>query len=356
MVGHFHSLLEEIAKAPEQRMLELSLTSGSETRELSARWGVTDMNANKLVHQLFEEQAARTPEAEAVAVNDRTFTYAELNQRANQLARYLKRQHAQPETLVAVHLEPSFELVVALLAILKAGAAFVPLDPSYPPETLAFMLRDAQASIVLTQEAFARELPKSEAKVISLDVSAAEIADENVYDLPVTASDDNLAYAIYTSGSTGQPNGVLITHDALTKYSLAFSERIGLRASDRILQFASPSFDVALEEIFPTLLCGATVVFSGDEHAPAATNLLRVIEQLRITGIELPTAYWHGWARSLSARETHLPETLRFVIIGGEKAPSKLLGAWQGFGVPLFHVYGLTEATITSTVYELLAI
>lgn len=352
LMSHFQNLLEEVSKAPEQRILELPLTSGSETRGLLARWGVTDMNVNKLVHQLFAEQAARTPEALAVVFNDRTFTYAELNQRANQLARYLKRHNAKPETLVAVHLERSFDLVVALLAILKTGAAFVPLDPSYPPETLAFMLADAQTSILLTREAFTRELSASGAKVISLEASAAEIAQENVYDPVVTADGDNLAYAIYTSGSTGQSNGVLITHDSLTKYSLDFIERIGLRANDRILQFASPSFDVALEEIFPTLLCGAAVVFSGDEHSPPATDLLRIIEQQQITGIELPTAYWHEWVKVLSARATRIPETLRFVIIGGEKVSSKQLAAWQSFGVPLIHVYGLTEATITSTVYD----
>ncbi|HEX2270345.1 MAG TPA: amino acid adenylation domain-containing protein [Pyrinomonadaceae bacterium] len=352
MMSHFSNLLEEIVKAPEQRILELPLTSGSETQQLLARWGVTDMNANKLVHQLFEEQVARTPEAIAVVFNDRTFTYAELNQRANQLARYLKRHHAQPETLVAFHLNPSFDLVVAVLAILKAGAAFVPLDPSYPAETLAFMLADAKASILLTREALPAELPQSGVKVINLEASAAEISDESVYDPSITAGGDNLAYAIYTSGSTGQPNGVLITHDSLTKYSLAFSERIGLRASDRILQFASPSFDVALEEIFPALLCGATIVFGNDEDSIAPMDLLRVIERQKITGLELPTAYWHEWVRVLSARPTQMPETLRFVIIGGEKVSSKLLAAWQSFGVPLIHVYGLTETTITSTVYD----
>lgn len=351
MMDHFENLLKEIAKAPEQRVLELPLTSGSETQALLGRWGVTDMNANKLVHQLFEEQAARTPEALAVAVDDRTYTYAELNQRANQLARYLKRQEARPEMLVAVHLDPSFELIVALLAVLKAGAAFLPLDPSYPPETLALTLEDAKAAIVLTQGSVPTDLPTSGAKVISLEASAAEIGYENVYDPSVTAGGDNLAYAIYTSGSTGQSNGVLITHDSLTKYSLDFIERIGLRASDRFLQFASPSFDVALEEIFPTLLCGATVVITTSEDL--ATNLLRVVERLRITGMELPTAFWHEWVRTLTARPTSFPETLRFVIIGGEKVSSKRLAAWQGLGVPLIHVYGLTEATITSTVYDL---
>ena len=351
MMDHFRNLLAEIVKAPEQRILELPLTSGSETRSLLGRWGVTDMNANKLVHQLFEEQSARTPEAPAVAVNDRSYTYAELNQRANQLARYLKRHDARPEMLVGVHLEPSFDLVVAMLAVLKAGAAFLPLDPSYPPETLAFTLTDAKASIVLTQGAVPTDLPISGAKVISLDASAAEIAYENVYDPSVTASGDNLAYAIYTSGSTGQSNGVLVTHDSLTKYSLDFIERIGLRASDRIFQFASPSFDVALEEIFPALLCGAAVVFTTNENA--ATDLVRELEQLRITGIELPTAYWHEWVKILTARPTSLPDTLRFVIIGGEKVSSKQLAAWQDFRVPLLHVYGLTEATITSTIYDL---
>ena len=144
MMSHFRNLLEEIVKAPEQRILELPLTSGSETQALLATWGETDMNANKLVHQLFEEQAARKPEAVAVVINDRKFTYAELNQRANQIARYLKRHGAKPETLVAVHLEQSYELIAALLAVLKSGAAFVPLDPSYPAETLSFMLADAK--------------------------------------------------------------------------------------------------------------------------------------------------------------------------------------------------------------------
>jgi amino acid adenylation domain-containing protein len=352
MVGHFNNLLEQITNAPEQPILELSLTSGSEARALLARWGVTDMNANKLVHQLCEEQAARRPEAIAVAFNDRTFTYTELNQRANQLARYLKRHNARPEMLIAVHLEPSFDFVVALLAILKAGAAFMPLDPSYPAETLAFMIADAQAPLLLTRAALPAELSQSGAKMISLDVSAAEIADESVYDLSNTAGGDNLAYAIYTSGSTGQPNGVLITQDSLTKFCLVYSERLGLRGSDRILQFASPCFDVAIEEIFPTLLCGATVVFNGDAHSPAPTDLVRVIEELRITGIELPTAYWHEWVRVLSARATRLPETLRFVIIGGEKVSNKLPGVWQSFGVPLLHGYGVTESTITSTVYD----
>lgn len=352
MMSHFQNLLEEIAKAPEQRILDLPLTSGSETRALLARWGVTDMNANKLVHQLFEEQAARTPDAPAVVFNDRTFTYAELNQRANQLARYLKRHNAQPEMLVAVHLEQSFEFLVAMLGILKSGAAFVPLDPLYPRETLAFMLADAKASLLLTRQALPTELAQSGAKVINLDASAADIADESVYDPSVTASGDNLAYAIYTSGSTGQSNGVLITHDSLTKYSLDFSERIGLRARDRILQFASPSFDVSLEEIFPTLLCGATVVIGGDDDSYAPMDLLRVIERQKITGLELPTAYWHEWVRVLTVRPTRMPETLRFVIIGGEKVSSKQLAVWQGFGVPLFHLYGLTEATITSTVYD----
>jgi amino acid adenylation domain-containing protein len=255
--------------------------------------------------------------------------------------------------LVAVHLEPSCDLVVALLAVMKAGAAFVPLDPSYPTELLAFIVADAQAPLLLTRQALPTELSQSGAKVINLDVSAAEIADESVYDLSVTAGGDNLAYAIYTSGSTGQSNGVLITYDSLTKFSLDYSERIGFRASDRILQFASPSFDVALEEIFPTLLCGAAIIFNGDEHAPAASNLLRVIEQLKITAFELPTAYWHEWVRFLSASAARLPETLRFVIIGGDKVSSKLSAVWQSFGVPLIHGYGLTEATITSTLYDL---
>jgi amino acid adenylation domain-containing protein len=355
MIGHFRVLLEGVVADPERRLSELPLMTEEEARGGLAvpGDGLATGPAEQCIQQLFEAQVGRSPQAVAAVCGGLQMSYDELNRRANRLAHYLRRRGVEPETLVGVYLERSPEMLVALLGILKAGGAFVPLDPSYPLEAISFMLEDAGVALLLTREALQAKLPGHGAAVVCLDSAAGEVEREGEENPRVLMSGDNLAYLIYTSGSTGRPNGVLVEHGPLVGYCLAFAERLGLRPADRFLQFASLSFDVALEEIFPALSCGAAVVVREESLPPSSAELLREIEAYQVTALELPTAYWHGWVRELSARATRLPPSLRHVIIGGEKVSPRLLAAWKKFGAPLIHVYGLTEATITSTVYEL---
>jgi amino acid adenylation domain-containing protein len=329
-----------------------------ELRRFVSRPGATGASASASppaasFQQLFELAVAAAPDATALVFRDQQLTYRELNRRANQLARHLRRQGAGPESRVGVYLESSPEMVVAVLGVLKAGAAYVPLDPAYPKERLAYMMDDARVELLLTEEGLAAQLPRPNARTIYLDADWPAISREAGTNPPHRTRGEDLAYCIYTSGSTGTPNGVLITHGSLVSYTHSIADEFGLRAGDRILQFASLSFDVSVEELFPALARGAAVVLRDESLPPTFSELTRAASEQRLTLFELPTAYWHGWVDELSRARTRLPASLRLVIIGGEKVSARRLAAWGALGVPLLHVYGLTEATVTSTTYEL---
>ncbi|HEX8146261.1 MAG TPA: condensation domain-containing protein, partial [Pyrinomonadaceae bacterium] len=213
MAGHFTTLLKGIAARPEERISSLPMLADAERRRLLVEFNDTRTAypSDLCVHQLFEEQAARTPEAVAVVFGREALTYAELNGRANRLARRLREHGVRPESRVGVCAERSADLVAALLAVLKAGGAYVPLDPSYPSERLAFMLEDAGVRVLLAQERLAGELPRHDARVVCLDAGREEFAAEDETNLDNVAAPDNLAYVIYTSGSTGRPKGVCVT-------------------------------------------------------------------------------------------------------------------------------------------------
>lgn len=205
---------------------------------------------DQCVHQLFEEQVERVPDAVAVVYENVQLTYRELNRRANQLAHYLQKMGVGPEMLVGMCLERSPEMIVGLLGILKAGGAYVPLDPAYPAERLAFMLSDAQVSVLLTQERLLDCLPHHKAVVVCLDTGWSEISREPEENPASGLVAQNTAYVIYTSGSTGTPKGVVIEHASLVNYTLAARATYALRPGDRVLQFASISFDASAEEIY----------------------------------------------------------------------------------------------------------
>jgi amino acid adenylation domain-containing protein len=355
MMHHFHTLLECIVNRLELRLSDLLFLTGAEQQQLLHEWNNTKnyYGSDQCICELLEAQVDRTPDAIALVFQDQHLTYQKLNQRANQLAHCLLKLGVEPESLIGLYTERSLESLVGLLGILKAGGAYTPLDPSYPKDRIALMLEDAKVKILLTQERLAATLPKHEAQTIYLDTGWGTIAQTGEGNPASRVTAGNLAYAIYTSGSTGKPNGVLITQQALVGYALAIMKQFGLKESDRILQFASLSFDVSVEEIFPTLLSGATVVLLNEGAPPSYTDLLRLIEVQQLTAFELPTAYWHEWVYELSRPNTQLPTSLRFVIVGGEKISRTSLAAWKSFNIPLINVYGLTEATVTSTTYEL---
>ncbi|MGK7873458.1 MAG: condensation domain-containing protein, partial [Xenococcaceae cyanobacterium] len=214
MVGHFQTLLEGILTNPEQRIFYLPLLTTAEKHQLLVEWNNTqaDYPQDKCIHQLFEEQVEKTPDAVAVVFEDQQLTYGELNTRANQLAHYLRKLGVEPEVLVGICVERSVEMVVGLLGILKAGGAYVPLDPNYPNERLSYMLADSGVEVLLTQQSLLESLPQNQAQMVCLDSDWGTIEQQSQENLDVKVHSDNLAYVIYTSGSTGVPKGVLVEH------------------------------------------------------------------------------------------------------------------------------------------------
>jgi amino acid adenylation domain-containing protein/non-ribosomal peptide synthase protein (TIGR01720 family) len=358
MLRHFQTLLASIVTDPQQRLLELPLLTQKERQQLLVEWNCTqvDYPQDACIHQLFEAQVERTPDAVAVVFADQNLTYFELNCRANQVAHHLRSLGIKPDTLVGLCLSPSLEMVVGLLGILKAGGAYVPLDPAYPSERLAFMLADSQVSVLLTQQHLVKSLPQHQARVVCLDTEwqgNAQYSEENP-NSGVTSN--HLGYVIYTSGSTGQPKGVLVTHQGLANHGVAVAKEYGLQLGDRILQFSSISFDIAAEELFPSWLAGATVVLRSEDMVSASMDLWQVSEQQRLTVLNLPTAYWHQWVHSLALSNKPLPQTLRLVVVGGEKASAATFATWKQLPeaerVRWLNGYGPTETTIIVTVYE----
>lgn len=294
------------------------------------------------LHELIEAQARRTPDSIAVADAQQELTYSEVNGRANQLARYLRKLGVGPEVLVGIALERSAELLVALLGILKAGGAYVPLDPEFPRERLGFMMKDSGLRVILTQKSLLEKLPGVVEPRTCLDAEWGLIAEEGNEDFPSGASPDNLVYVIYTSGSTGRPKGVEITHRSLTNLVWWHGEAFEVTARDRATLLTSPSFDAAVWELWPYLSAGAKVLVPGDTTRLSPDLLRDWLIANRITIGFFPTSL----AEQLIALEWPGSTSLRIMLTGADTLhhyPSQTLP------FALVNNYGPTEATVVTT-------
>ncbi|MEH2121099.1 amino acid adenylation domain-containing protein [Nostoc sp.] len=357
MARHFQTLLEQIVANPQQRVSELALLTPAEKAQL-AEWNDTSVEypQQQCIHQLFESQVERTPDAVAVVFESEQLTYYELNARANQLAQYLQKLGVGPEVLVGICTERSLDMVIGLLGILKAGGAYVPLDPTYPQKRLAFMLSDSQVSVLLTQQRLIEAMPQLQTRVVCLDTDWEVIVSESKENYVDNLTVGNLAYVIYTSGSTGIPKGVMIPHSALTNYTQGAADEYRLDIDDRVLQFASISFDAAAEEIFPCLVRGGTLVLRTDAMLSSVPVFLQKCSELELTMLDLPTAFWHEVTLALVTEGCILPKQLRLMLIGGEKALKVQLATWHKHApksVRLVNTYGPTETTIVASKCDL---
>ena len=356
MLGHFQTLLEGIVANPDQQLSDLPLLTSVECHQLLVEWDHTqaDDPHDHCIHQLFEAQVEQTPDTVALIfadghnpmseAADTQLTYRQLNSQANQLAHHLQALGVGPGDLVGLCLERSIEMIVSLLAVLKAGAAYVPLDPTYPRERLAYMLSDAQASVLLTQQRLLTQLPQVQSQIICLDVSRADIA-QAVGTNPISVvKPDNLAYVIYTSGSTGKPKGVLIAHQGLCNLAHAQIQLFDVQPASRVLQFASLSFDAAISEIVMALCSGATLCLANQEALLPGPNLIQLLQQQAITHLTLPPS-------ALAALPQASLPALQSLIVAGEPCPPNLARQWSQHR-RFFNAYGPSEATVCATVAD----
>lgn len=329
--------------------LELSIMTQSELQQLMEQWNHTqaDYPINQCIHQLFESQVASTPDNVAVIFRNSSLTYRELNRQANQLAHYLKMRQVRSEVLVGICMKRSLLLVVGLLGILKAGAAYVPLDPAYPQERLAFMIENAQLPVILTEWDQLANLPEPEAEVICLDTDWETIAQGSEENPDSGVTPDNLAYTIYTSGSTGQPKGVQILHQAVVNFLTSMSQTPGLTKQDILLAVTTISFDIAVLELFLPLTVGACVVMVAREVASEAAELSTILEQSGATVMQATPATW----RMLIAAGWQGSATLK-ILCGGEAMSRDLANQLLKRSASVWNMYGPTETTIWSAVYQ----
>ena len=345
MSGHLKLLLEGIVTHPQKSVTALPLLPEAELRQLLVEWNDTqqDYSSGHCIHQLIEAQAALTPDAVAVVFEDQQLTYRQLNQQANQLARYLTELGVKSEVLVGIGVERSPEMVIALLAILKAGGAYVPIDPKYPLERIEYILEDSQISVLLTRSGVI-DSKLTGCQVVDLDSQQQAIAQYSTSNLDLAYSLDTLAYVIYTSGSTGKPKGVLVTHRGISNLAYAQSKTFGIKADSCVLQFASFSFDASISEIVMTFVAGAKLCLATSESLLPGSDLLKLLRQQQVTHVTLPPS-----ALAVLPHEP-LPK-LEAIVVAGESCPPELAAKWSQ-GRNFFNAYGPTETTVCATIWQ----
>jgi len=346
MAGHFMQLVNSLMTNPKQKLKTIPLLTEPERQLILGDWNntVVDFPEQKCIFQLFEEQVLKTPERTAISDDKNKVTYTALNEKANKLARYLHKSGAVEGSLVAICIERSTDLLVALLAIQKAGCTYIPLDPIYPKDRLALILEDGNPVVLLTEKKLLENLPETAAKNVFIEETTA-YQDESGTNTNYAVSPDMVAYLIYTSGSTGKPKGVQIQHRALVNFIASMAKQPGIRPEDVLLAVTTISFDIAGLEMYLPVICGATIFVASQETSMNPDLLIQKIEENKATILQatpvtfrmLNSAEWKG-ARNLK------------ILCGGEAMPKELAYDLVGKCGELWNMYGPTETTVWSTV------
>jgi amino acid adenylation domain-containing protein/non-ribosomal peptide synthase protein (TIGR01720 family) len=357
-LGHLRTLLAGVVADPRQRLSELPLLDEQEQQQMLVEWNRTQAefpNANRALSELFEAQVESTPDQIALVFGDVKLTYRELNERANRVAHYLRRQGVKPETLVGVMLERSIDLIVTIMGVSKAGGAYVPLDPNYPVERLSFILEDTGAPLLVTKDRFAGLVPTT-AKIIRLDVEAEQVSQESRENPPPTATSDHLVYVIYTSGSTGTPKGTLITHGGLVNYLIWSLQGYPVAEGNGSPFHTSLSFDLTLTNIYPALLAGRAVEIIPEKPEGVAGLVDALLRKPNYSLIKLTPAHCQLVGDELAKRPAEqLSQLSVSLVIGGENLLAEQAKWWreQQPQIRLFNEYGPTETVVGCCIYEI---
>ncbi|MGZ4106473.1 MAG: non-ribosomal peptide synthetase, partial [Tumebacillaceae bacterium] len=355
MLHHYVTLLQGVVDDPEQRVAELPMLTAEERQRLIFEFNDTVSEyPQACLHELFEEQVEKQPDALAVVFEETSLTYAELNKRSNQLAHHLRTLGIGPESVVGISVEKSPEMVVGLLGILKAGAAYAPLDPAYPKERLEFMLQDAQVPVLLTQERLLPDLPACDAQVICLDRDWAMIAEQSHANPQRLATPDHPSYVIYTSGTTGLPKGIVVLHRCVVNNIHDLNTRYAVGSSDRVIAISSLSFDMCVYEVFGMLMSGGCTVIPGEAELKDPVRWAELANRHGVT-------IWNSAPQLLEflvshlERQTSVPRPpIRLVLLGGDWVPVPLPDRLKAL-CPQARVIvmgGATEASIHSIIFE----
>ncbi|HWP42473.1 MAG TPA: amino acid adenylation domain-containing protein, partial [Blastocatellia bacterium] len=347
----YHTLLLDATNRPEAAIGELKILGERERQQILAEFSRTDADysADACLHKLFEDQVARTPDKTAALCDRERVSYGKLNARANQIARYLRREGVSAGSLVGICANRSIDMIAGMLAILKAGGAYVPLDPALPKARLAFILKDAQVSALLVQRGVSDSIPDCDARMICLDSDNDRIAQESEENLEEYAAGESLAYVIYTSGSTGWPKGVMISHRAICNRVLWGQSVYPLSDSDRVLQSAASGFDFSVWEIFAPLAAGASVILPGVEGTGDTSYLIKLISEQQVTVAHFVPSLFEIF---LGEKEVGVCRSLKLVFSGGEALPVALKEKFfEKVEGKLYNQYGPTEAAVDATCY-----
>jgi amino acid adenylation domain-containing protein len=351
-LSHYETLLLGLVENVERPVSHLPLLNEADRKQQAVDWNTTaaEYRRNACVHQLFEDQAKATPDAVAVVFDNEQLTYDQLDRRANQLANYLGSIGVKPGVLVGIFVERSLDMIVGLLGVMKAGAAYVPMDPTYPPERISFVLADASVQVLLTQESLAKTLTAAGTRQVYLDTNCSTIARQSSGKPSLTLTSQNLAYVIYTSGSTGQPKGVEIRHGAVVNLLSSMRKKPGLESKDTLLAVTTLSFDIAGLELFLPLCAGAKLVIASREAAADGNLLLGRIKSCGATVMQATPVTWRllleaGWDGNPPLK----------VLCGGEAFPRDLANELVKRAKSVWNMYGPTETTIWSSTLEVKA-
>ncbi|MGD9898778.1 MAG: amino acid adenylation domain-containing protein, partial [Calditrichaceae bacterium] len=346
MLGHLETIFESIVSNPDQKLSEITILPPAESQTIVSEWNQTGklFPDQVSIHLWFEAQVEKSPDAIAVKFGDYEITYADLNARANQLGHYLMQQSVKIEDPVGICLNRSVEMVIAALGILKAGAAYVPIDPAYPRERISYMLEDAKAGILLTEKSLFTDLPPNHGHIIYMDEIWDIINDESSENINLPVFPENMAYVIYTSGSTGKPKGTMLHHGGLCNTIHSLIDKFSYSPESRVLQFASFSFDASVEEIFATICSGGCLIVVNKESLLAPAEFIRLINSEKISKVLLPPSL-------LSILPDDPMPSLRTIVSGGEACTREIAARWYK-NRTFINGYGPTESTIVAAYHQ----